>query len=133
METIVTFMNIVHGVHCLNLDRLSVPNCNLSDVHLFIRVERARVTKFVALVFSFFGGNSRVSFEAFTFSHFLENNLVSDLIVFSLAHPCLGARISTFSICAMYLFWRMIFGRAIFCLCNAIFYPCIFVFPSDFI
>ena len=52
METIVTFMNKVHGARCLNLDRLSVPDCNLSNVLFSVRVERARITRIIALFFS---------------------------------------------------------------------------------
>ena len=70
---------------CLNLDRLSVPHCNLSEVLLFRQSGTRPHGQNRRLIFWFFRSSRRVLIESFTFSDFLENNLVSDQDVVFLA------------------------------------------------
>ena len=83
-EVVPTRVRNVHNI-CLNLDRLSVPHCNLSEVLLFRQSGTCPHGQNRRLIFWFFRSSRRVLIESFTFSDFLENNLVSDQDVVFLA------------------------------------------------
>ena len=107
LETIVTFMNRVHGVHCLNLD-------------VFLLVTRYQTTVCPFILSKWLGSFRPDRREQMGSFFWTSRRILSDFI-------------SEDFICAIYfIFLRRFWVTHSSCI-NAIFYPCIFVFLRVFI